>query len=285
MMTSKEFIEKAIEITKLKTIYAMGMFGWPVNDYSINRKLASSQKSWYTTHASKYNKVKNQGYFGFDCVNLIKAIVWGFNANLSTKYGGCTYESNNLPDVSDATIWNYCHDVSTDMKNIQPGEILGMKGHVGIYVGNNNVVECTTGKYWKVAVTDLNYQKWTKHGKLNVIDYTVEEPARNTYIVVKGDTLSKIGKKLNIAWKDIAALNNIKWPHIIRVGQVLQLPGAEVKVEEPTITTYTVQKGDTLWGIAKKQLGSGTRYTEIMKLNGMTSTAIYKGKILLLPKK
>ena len=31
--------------------------------------------------------------------------------------------------------------------------------------------------------------------------------------------------------------------------------------------TYTVQSGDSLWGIAKKQLGNGSRYSEIYALN------------------
>ena len=46
----------------------------------------------------------------------------------------------------------------------------------------------------------------------------------NTYTVVKGDTLSGIGTKLNISWKTIADLNGIKSPYTISVGQVLKLP-------------------------------------------------------------
>ncbi len=49
--------------------------------------------------------------------------------------------------------------------------------------------------------------------------------------------------------------------------------------------TYTVKRGDTLWSIAAKQLGSGTRYTEIMKLNDLNSTVIHAGKKLYLPEK
>lgn len=44
-----------------------------------------------------------------------------------------------------------------------------------------------------------------------------------TYTVVKGDTLSKIGAKTGVAWKTIANLNNIKFPYLVRVGQVLKL--------------------------------------------------------------
>ncbi len=47
--------------------------------------------------------------------------------------------------------------------------------------------------------------------------------------------------------------------------------------------SYTVQRGDTLWGIAARELGSGYRYREIMELNSLTSTLIHRGKKLYLP--
>ena len=47
--------------------------------------------------------------------------------------------------------------------------------------------------------------------------------------------------------------------------------------------SYTVKKGDTLWGIAKRQLGKGARYTEIVALNGLKSATIYAGQKLTLP--
>ena len=49
--------------------------------------------------------------------------------------------------------------------------------------------------------------------------------------------------------------------------------------------TYTVQRGDTLWEIAKKQLGSGNRYREIVSLNGLKSNIIYSGMKLKMPNK
>ena len=53
-----------------------------------------------------------------------------------------------------------------------------------------------------------------------------------------------------------------------------------------TTTTYrvhTVAKGDTLWGIAVKYLGSGSRYKEIKTLNGLTSDTIFSGQKLKIP--
>lgn len=46
---------------------------------------------------------------------------------------------------------------------------------------------------------------------------------------------------------------------------------------------YTVKKGDTLWDIAKKYLGSGARYTEIVKLNGLKTSVIIVGQKLKIP--
>lgn len=47
--------------------------------------------------------------------------------------------------------------------------------------------------------------------------------------------------------------------------------------------TYTVKKGDTLWNIAKKELGDGTRYKEIAKFNNISNpNKIYPGQVLKL---
>ena len=54
----------------------------------------------------------------------------------------------------------------------------------------------------------------------------------------------------------------------------------------PTVSTYTVVKGDCLWNIAKKILGKGSRYTEIFALNKDKITNPNKiaiGQILTMP--
>lgn len=54
--------------------------------------------------------------------------------------------------------------------------------------------------------------------------YTDAKKIPKTYTVVKGDSLSKIGSNLGVAWKNIASANGISFPYIIRVGQVLTIP-------------------------------------------------------------
>lgn len=52
-----------------------------------------------------------------------------------------------------------------------------------------------------------------------------------------------------------------------------------------TYRVHTVAHGDTLWMIAQKYLGKGSRYTEIVKLNGLKSNVIYSGMKLKIPNK
>ena len=61
--------------------------------------------------------------------------------------------------------------------------------------------------------------------------------------------------------------------------------GKAVYTSKAATTTYTVKKNDTLWGIAAKLLGNGSRYKEIKTLNGLTSDTIYTGQKLKIPAK
>lgn len=47
--------------------------------------------------------------------------------------------------------------------------------------------------------------------------------------------------------------------------------------------TYVVQRGDTLWKIAKNLLGRGGRWMEIAALNGISGTMIRDGQVLRIP--
>lgn len=68
-----------------------------------------------------------------------------------------------------------------------------------------------------------------------------------------------------------------------KVTEALTMPPAEKA--ETKYRTYVVEHGDTLYSIAKRMLGSGPRYKDIMALNGMKDTRIYIGTVLKIPDK
>ena len=185
VMTAAAFAETARKIaTNYKTLYIMGCFGAPMNNTNKTRYCNNNS---YNKQAARTNKIKSASAdtFGFDCVCLIKGILWGWKGDTNKTYGGASYASNSVPDVGADGIMKYCTDVSTNFSNIELGEIVHMSGHVGIYVGNGEVVECTP--IWKdgVQITNLanlgkrtgyNNRTWSNHGKLNFIDYTNNTP-------------------------------------------------------------------------------------------------------------
>ena len=57
-----------------------------------------------------------------------------------------------------------------------------------------------------------------------------------------------------------------------------------VKKQEPAKRYYTIAKGDTLYGIAKKYYGNGNRYPEIAKANGIKNpNIIHVGQKIIIP--
>jgi len=101
------------------------------------------------------------------------------------------------------------------------------------------------------------------------------------YIVVKGDTLSKIAKKFGLKTKELAKLNNFKSKSTLCVGQKLKLPFDQKMIDSIATAEYKVEDGDTLISIAKK---FNLEPKEIVKFNDIKSnTRISRGKTIKLP--
>ena len=92
----------------------------------------------------------------------------------------------------------------------------------------------------------------------------------NTYTVKAGDTLSKIGKKTGIAWKEIADLNGIKSPYHIRVGQVL-------KLKNDYYPAYTGKK--VTLTAALTSLGITSTYAFRQKIAAANNITAYVGSV------
>lgn len=203
--TAKQLATACVGVAKnYKTMYVMGCFGWPMNDY--NKQRAMREYAYNRNRADKINAAAADT-FGFDCVNLIKALLWGWRGDEKAEYGGVTYKWGGVPDIDEGTMFSLCTERSTDFSHIEVGEAVWMQGHIGIYVGDGLVVECTPAWEDGVQITACNRDKagyhrrnWTKHGKLPYVQYEAKDEPEHWYRVRKNweDAASQIG-----AYKDL----------------------------------------------------------------------------------
>ena len=221
-MTTTDFIKKAYEALNSKTKYGKGTFGQKATKSFLAQK-AKQYPDFYT--ASKVNELAASGAYLYDCVGLIKGIIWGYPEKGKYKSGG-------LSDVSDQGLWDtYCINKSKDFSAIKPGAIVHIKGHVGIYVGDGFVIECTTKWSGNVLLSSIKkgearYRNWTEYGYLKILE-DKEDPKPSysmDYIVKRGDTMYSIAKKHNMSLRELIALNpQIKIPSLIFPGDVIHI--------------------------------------------------------------
>ena len=103
----------------------------------------------------------------------------------------------------------------------------------------------------------------------------------STYTVKKGDSLYSIANKYNTTAEELKRINNLT-SNTLSIGQVLKLPSDKpnkIEQEKNTIT-YTVQKGDSLYSIARKY---STTIDKIKDLNNLTTNLLSIGQVLLIP--
>lgn len=135
-MTEAEFVERLRVLAARKTYYKRK---WPDNLCYVHNDLRTSA----------------------DCVNLIKAVLNGYDVNNNTPN---YYQKllGNTGDCTETQLLEQCTDVSDDFSKLgNHCAILWMnkpQGHVGVYLGHNvtingqiyNVVECTAS--WKGGI-------------------------------------------------------------------------------------------------------------------------------------
>ena len=198
LMTAAALCAKLKDIAdNCKTAYMLGPWGWPATDKMIQRATtqgsnAKINRQWL----SQANAIKDKGFL-FDCVGLIKGILWGWSGDMGRTYGGAGYACNGVPDYDAKKMIDCCREVSTDFSTIVPAEAVWMDGHIGVYVGGGVVVECTPkwrgGVQWSTCANvspalvpgTAGSRTWTKHGKLPWVEYAeqekIEEDSEMTY--------------------------------------------------------------------------------------------------------
>lgn len=110
--------------------------------------------------------------------------------------------------------------------------------------------------------------------EVSLEDYSIKENAKDGFDVVVNINLKQYK---HFSTKTLKITNTTNLTSKAKV--VSTRPTSVV-----TKKSYTVVKGDTLWAISKKYLGTGTRYPELAKLNNISNpNRIYPGQVVKLP--
>lgn len=266
-MKSTEFVKRIANIAEnYKTLYVMGCFGAPL---TANNKERYCKNHSYNKSSERTVMIKaaTTDTFGFDCVNLIKGVLWGWSGDKNDTYGGAKYETNDVPDINADDMIAKCPDASNgNWSTIEAGEVVWMTGHIGVYIGNGLVVECSPR--WKncVQVTALgnlgaksgyNSRTWSKHGHLPYITYDS---------TISSDTITTPTKEERTSTQPKAYAESMKGSYAVTARSGLNVRasagvGGKVMV--------TIPKGSTVENYGY--------YTKVNNVNWLYVQFSYKG--------
>lgn len=147
--------------------YVTGTFGQVLDESLFEAKLAQ-----YPGNISPYEDFIRENWLGgrtADCIGLIKGYSW-FNPSTGTV----GYATNGFPDIDP----DYMYQSGAPSGKIStlpeiPGLAVWYPGHIGIYIGNGQVIEAR-GTQVGVVRTQLKYGKWTHWIKIPYINYIEE---------------------------------------------------------------------------------------------------------------
>jgi hypothetical protein len=153
-----------VEFAKVALIggwgYVWGTFGRMLTEDQLKQKI-----SQYPDGVGNYEGFIRKTWMGkktVDCVGLIKSYYW-------TKDGKVTYDADT--DVSADGMYSKAGEKGTISTIPEiPGLCVWHKGHIGIYIGNGQVIEAKGTKYG-VVQTALKGSSWTHWLKCPFIDY------------------------------------------------------------------------------------------------------------------
>ena len=195
----------------------------------------------------------------------------GTTVNMISRYNGITdpdmiYEGqilripvSELPCAGDKGVYGYKE------YTVKKGDTLA-----GLAVQYNTSVK-RLADFNGISDPDMLYE-----GQTLLIPKGIKDCADRENVVKKGDTLSGIAGKLGTDADMLAEENNISDPDIIKAGQGLAVPQTDTggRLE------YTVEAGDTLWGIAKRY---GVSVSYLVNLNRLTKPGcLMPGQIILI---
>lgn len=161
--------------------YWYGTFGQIATETLLQQKSKQYPAHYGSSRMAKYRS--QIGKQVFDCIGLVKAYLW--NENGKIKY-------NSNQDKSADTMLSICKEKGPiNTMPEMPGILVFMPGHVGVYIGNGEVIEAR-GFNYGVVKTRLTGRGWKNWGKCPYLQYVYEKSKPEKESVIMGKVFNDV---------------------------------------------------------------------------------------------
>lgn len=250
---------------------------------------ASDLVSWCKEQKNKANAYRlggigryENGVRIFDCVGLIKCFMWHDYSSSNASYYGKT-----CPDKNETGFFNEATEKGTiDTIPEIPGLMVYQPGHIGVYLGNGQVIEATAAFDKKIVITyfkgnhpDTSYKRttWTHWFKMPYLTYDVQESeeTNDEFAHALGETV-----RFTTCYRsstDAAAIKNY-----IPANQMMRDTGKITRrLKVNGVSTYLLDNG-LCWVNDGDIAGGSTTSSEIKVGDKVTPTSRYSYEGVLL---
>lgn len=266
------FMQKVEELTKKQVIIYSDLYN---SENTFNSELSSQGELWLAYYGDYKNLENvNSSWSTFIGVQYTdQGNVAGINGNVDRDL--FTEEiflddSSEIPNIENP---NDNYNTETIYYTVKRGDTLSRIASLyGTTVqeiaqinGIQNVKLIYPGQVLKITTNSSNHGSETN------------STGKTYYTIKRGDTLWGISRRYGVSVQNIISWNNIQNPNLIYPGQKLILYGNYSSSNSNTVY-YTVQRGDTLWRIARRYRTCPKR---IARINGISNpNLIYPGQVL-----